>query len=168
MYCCIGLNFVYWYIHIYMCHYSTFRGKYCLIKMLACHSNRLFLKTFLRPFCIISGRLETANSSFFTYDDVNTFEFYNNASIVPVKFISDLDATQTEEYVNETCGASAVNTTVCNGDMSCLVDMAATCNQAFGERTKQTKETIETEKEVISEFGNIIFAHFSLSERISI
>lgn len=92
----------------------------------------------------------TNKTSLFTYDDVNTYEFYNNASIQPTKFISDLNKTELQNYVSTHCIGVNINVTeVCQDNIECLVDTVATCDKAFGEKTLRTKENADSEGAIL-------------------
>lgn len=85
-----------------------------------------------------SGQVENENMSLFNYSD-NSFGFYNNVTIRPSQFISDLNATELQSYVDDHCSSSNINVTeTCGNTVACIVDTVATCDVAFGERTKQT------------------------------
>lgn len=76
--------------------------------------------------------------SLFHYSD-NSFDYYNNVTIRPSQFISDLNVTDLQSYVDDHCPGSNITVTeTCGEEVACIVDTVATCDVTFGERTKQT------------------------------
>lgn len=123
-------------------------------------ANALFTETLtiLLSFFLL-GRVRE-NESLFTYNiSGSTYQFYNNHSIIPKKFISDLSEVNKTAYVNESCTNKNVNLSMCEGNLACLVDAVAMCNLTFGKRSRTTEIDAKDEKKILGMFrtlGNII------------
>ena len=100
--------------------------------------------------------LQNINESLFTYKPPSDFAFYNNDSIKPSTFISDVK--NITDYLSARCGSSITEKIIndtCGGDEACRVDMALTCDSQFGTRTRQTQTETSENKKVAGVFPYI-------------
>ncbi|KAL4228457.1 hypothetical protein ACF0H5_011504 [Mactra antiquata] len=90
------------------------------------------------------------NESLFTYNlsgNGKLFSYYNNNSIVPSVFLSDI-ANLTDnltDYISNKCGKN-VNISQCEGVTACLVDTAASCNITTGLESVRLHQQLIDEK----------------------
>ncbi|XP_053372837.1 uncharacterized protein LOC123559410 [Mercenaria mercenaria] len=89
--------------------------------------------------------------SLFSYNiSGGSYLSYNDESIRPNAFISDeINRNTIGSYINKTCGFGNINITHCGDNLACMVDAAATCNEAFGLHSKATEDTVNKEKKTL-------------------
>ncbi|XP_052791745.1 uncharacterized protein LOC128225887 [Mya arenaria] len=100
------------------------------------------------------------NESLFDYTLVNkSYEYFNNISIRPHNFLSDM-VDGMSGYIEKHCPGSTFTTedveVSCGSNVACKVDAIATCDIEFGKASKSNEEEVEAVNVAIGYINNSI------------